>query len=82
MREFEHPRVRFEDPAAAPAAGLEARLFALVQAAYLDSGVTESVQIRRAEAAAKKTIRWIGAKRMLASIARAVDGAHGRRATT
>lgn len=39
---------------------------ALVQAAYIDSGVTESVRIRRQEAVAKKTIRWIRAKRLLA----------------
>jgi hypothetical protein len=69
VREFEHSRVRFEPLPAHRPSGLEARLFALVQAAYIDSGVTESVKIRRAEAAAKKTIRWIRAKRLLASIA-------------
>jgi hypothetical protein len=37
-----------------------------MQAGYLDSGVTESVRIRRAEALEKKTIRWIRAKRLLA----------------
>ena len=62
--------------------GLEGRLLALVQAGYIDSGVTESVRIRRAEAAAKKTIRWIRAKRLLASTRGAVDGAAARRATT
>ena len=41
---------------------------ALLQSAYIGSGVTESVRIRRAEAAAKKSIRWIGAKRLLAQI--------------
>ena len=69
VREFEHARVRFEPLPPHRPAGLEGRLFALVQAAYIDSGVTESVKIRRAEAAAKKTIRWIGLKRLIASIA-------------
>jgi len=67
IREFEHPRVRFEPLPPHKPSGLEGRLFALIQAAYIDSGVTESVKIRRAEAAAKKTIRWIGPKRLLAS---------------
>jgi hypothetical protein len=67
VREFEHARVRFEALPPHRPAGLEGRLFALVQAAYIDSAVTESVKIRRAEAAAKKTIRWIGLKRFLAS---------------
>ncbi len=69
VREFDHSRVRFEPLPPHRPSGLEARLFALVQAAYIDSGVTESVKIRRAEAAAKKTIRWIRAKRLLATIA-------------
>jgi hypothetical protein len=68
VREFEQARVRFEPLPPHTPAGLEGRLFALVQAAYIDSGVTESVKIRRAEAAAKKTIRWIGLKRLLASL--------------
>ena len=67
VREFEHPRVQFEDLPPHRPAGLEGRLLALVQAGYIDSGVTESVRIRRAEAVAKKTIRWIRAKRLLAS---------------
>jgi len=67
IREFEHPRVRFEPLPRHTPAGLEGRLFALVQAAYIDSGVTESVKIRRAEAAAKKTLRWIRLKRLLAA---------------
>ena len=66
VREFEHARVRFEDLPPHRPAGLEGRLLALVQAAYIDSGVTESVKIRRAEAVAKKSIRWIRAKRLLA----------------
>lgn len=66
VREFEHRRVRFEDLPPHRPAGLEARLMALVQSAYIGSGVTESVRIRRAEAAAKKSIRWVGAKRLLA----------------
>lgn len=47
-------------------AGLEARMLALMQAGYLESGVTESVRIRRAEAQAKGTIRWIGLKHAMA----------------
>ena len=67
VREFEQPRVRFENLPPHRPAGLEGRLLALVQAGYIDSGVTESVRIRRAEAVAKKTMRWIRAKRLLAS---------------
>jgi len=66
--EFRRDRVHFEDLPPHRPAGLEARLLALVQAAYIDSGVTESVRIRRDEASAKKTIRRIRAKRVLASI--------------
>src|SRR5262249_20314578 len=61
--EFGRDRVRFEDLPPHRPAGLEARLQALIQAAYLDSGVTESVRIRRQEAIAKKAIRWSRAKR-------------------
>ena len=68
VREFEHRRVRFEDLPPHRPAGLEARLMALLQSAYIGSGVTESVRIRRGEAAAKGSIRWIGAKRMLAGV--------------
>jgi len=64
--EFTHPRITFEDLPPHRPTGLEARLLAFVQAGYLDSGVTESVRIRRAEALEKKTIRWIRAKRLLA----------------
>jgi len=67
VREFAHPRVRFEQLPPHRPAGLEGRLMALVQAVYIDSGITESVRIRRAEAAAKKTIRWIRAKRLIAT---------------
>ena len=67
VREFEQPRVHFEDLPPHRPDGLEARLLALVQAGYIDSGVTESVRIRRAEAVAKRTMRWIRAKRLLAS---------------
>jgi hypothetical protein len=66
VREFARDRVRFEDLPPHRPDGLEGRLMALVQASYIDSGVTESVKIRRQEAIAKKTIRWIRAKRLLA----------------
>lgn len=66
--EFRRDRVHFDDLPPHRPAGLEARLLALVQAAYIDSGVTESVRIRRDEASAKKTIRRIRAKRVLASL--------------
>ena len=66
VREFEQPRVHFEDLPAHQPAGLEARMMALIQAAYIDSGVTESVRIRRAEAVRQKTIRWIRAKHLIA----------------
>jgi CDP-glycerol:poly(glycerophosphate) glycerophosphotransferase len=65
--EFAHPRVAFEDLPAHRPAGLEGRLMALIQASYIASEATESVAIRRQEAAAKKTIRWIGLKRLLAA---------------
>jgi hypothetical protein len=68
VREFEHRRVRFENLPPHRPAGLEARLMAFVQAGYIGSGVTESVRIRRAEAAANGSIRWVGAKRMLARV--------------
>jgi hypothetical protein len=68
VREATHPRVSFEDLPPHRPQGLEARLLALMQAAYLDSGVTESVQIRRAEALTKGTVRWIGAKAKLAAL--------------
>ena len=67
--EFRHPRIRLEDLPPHRPSGLEARLLAIVQAAYIDSGVTESVRIRRAEAVAAGTIRWIRGKRLLASVA-------------
>jgi len=67
VREFRRERVSFEDLPPHRPAGLEARLLALAQAAYLDSAITESVRIRRQEAAANGTIRWIRAKRLVAS---------------
>jgi hypothetical protein len=66
VREFAHERIRFEDLPPHRPEGLEGRLMALIQASYIDSGVTESVKIRRQEAVAKKSIRWIRAKRLLA----------------
>lgn len=65
--EFTHPRIVLEDLPAHRPAGLEARLLALVQAAYLDSGVTESVKIRRAEALEKGAVRWVKAKKLMAA---------------
>src|SRR5262249_21135306 len=67
VSEFGRDRVSFEDLPPHRPAGLEARLQALVQAAYLDSGVTESVRIRRQEAVAKKSIRWIRTKQLITS---------------
>jgi len=68
VREFDRPRVIFEDLPPHRPEGLEGRLMALIQAGYLNSGVSESVKIRRAEAAAKKSIRWIFAKRLIAGL--------------
>jgi len=68
VQEFKRPRVAFEDLPPHIPSGLEGRLMALIQAGYLDSGVSESVKIRRAESAAKKSIRWIRTKRLLASV--------------
>ena len=67
VQEFGHPRVRFEPLAPHRPAGLEARLLALIQASYVDAGVTEAVRIRRQEAVARKTMRFIRTKRWLAS---------------
>src|SRR5262245_26013890 len=68
LAEFSQPRVTIEDLPAHRPQGLEARLLALVQAGYLTSGVTESVRIRRAEALAKGTIRWMRTKQALARV--------------
>ncbi len=65
--EFQRPRVRFEDLPPHRLEGLEGRLMALIQASYIDSEVTESVKIRRQEAVAKRSIRWIRAKRLIAA---------------
>jgi hypothetical protein len=67
VQEFRHPRVHFEQLPPHRPAGLEARLMALIQASYVNSGVTEAVAIRRQEALAKKTMRFIRAKHILAS---------------
>lgn len=67
-KEFTHPRIVLEDLPPHRPMGLEARLMALVQAGYLDSGVTESVKIRRAEALAKGFVRWVKAKKLIASV--------------
>ena len=65
-RELAHPRVTLDDLMPHTPQHLEARLLALMQAAYIDSGVTRSVEIRRLEAQAKGSIRWIGAKSWIA----------------
>jgi hypothetical protein len=64
--EIAHPRVALEDLPPHQPSGVEARLLALMQAAYIDSEITESVRIRRMEAQAKGSIRWIRGKRLLA----------------
>jgi hypothetical protein len=69
VREFQRPRVTCLDLPPHRPAGLEARLMAFVQAGYLGSGISESVRIRRQEAMAKGTIRWIRTKRALAAVA-------------
>lgn len=66
LREIDHPRVRAADLPPHRPSGLEARLLSLLQAGYLDSEVTESVRIRRAEARAGGLVRWIRAKHLLA----------------
>jgi hypothetical protein len=66
VREFSHPRITFEELPPHHPEGLEARLMALMQAGYLESGVTSSVKIRREEALAKGIVRWLPAKRMIA----------------
>ena len=65
-REFAHARVTFEDLPPHRPAGLEGRLLALIQAAYLESAITESVRIRRQEVEAKGTIRHVRVKHRLA----------------
>lgn len=66
IAEFAHRRVVCADLPPHRPHGLEARLLAIVQAGYLTSDVTESVRIRRAEAIAKRTIRWMRTKRAAA----------------
>jgi hypothetical protein len=69
VKEVAHPRVTIDTLPPHRPSGLEARLLALMQAGYLESGVTESVRIRRVEAQAKGTIRWIGLKHLIARMA-------------
>ncbi|MEO7158534.1 MAG: hypothetical protein ABI039_13280 [Vicinamibacterales bacterium] len=68
VREFTHPRITLESLPPHRPEGLEARLLALMQAGYLESGVTESVKIRRAEATAKGIVRWLPFKKFAASV--------------
>jgi len=66
VNEVAHPRLTVETLPPHQPSGVEARMLALMQAGYLESGVTESVRIRRAEAQEKGTIRWIGLKHAIA----------------
>jgi len=68
VQEFRHPRVHFEPLPAHRPAGLEARLMALIQASYVDSEVTEAVKIRKQEQIARKAMRFIRTKHLLASV--------------
>ena len=68
VREVSHSRVVIEDLPPHKPAGLEARLLAVMQASYIDSDITESVKIRRLEAQANGTVRWIRAKHLLALV--------------
>ena len=68
VREFGRPNVVVLDEPPHTPTGLEARLFAIVQASYLNAGQTESVVIRRREAGANGTIRRIGAKALLGRV--------------
>ncbi|HEX8029181.1 MAG TPA: hypothetical protein VF491_11995 [Vicinamibacterales bacterium] len=68
VKEFTHPRITLEPLPPHRPEGLEARLLALMQAGYLESGVTESVKIRRAEATAKGVVRWLPLKKAVARI--------------
>jgi len=68
VREMSDSRVIVETLPPHQPSGVEARLMAVMQAAYIGSEITESVRIRRMEAEAKGTIRWIGAKRLLARV--------------
>jgi hypothetical protein len=67
-REFVHERVTFEDLPPHRPEGIEGRLLALTQAAYLESGVTESVRIRRQEVEARGSIRHVALKHRLARV--------------
>jgi hypothetical protein len=62
VREFQASGTVIVDQPPHRPSGLEARLFALVQASYLGAGRTESVRIRLEEARAAGAIRWIGVK--------------------
>jgi hypothetical protein len=66
VREFTHPRISFEELPPHRPAGVEARLMALLQAGYLESGITASVKIRREEALAKGFVRWLPLKKQIA----------------
>ena len=65
VREFERSGVRIVDQPAHRPAGIEARLFAVVQASYLTQGQTDSVRIRLAEARASGVIRYLTLKGLL-----------------
>jgi hypothetical protein len=67
-QEFSGQNVTFEDLPPHRPAGLEGRLLALMQAAYLESGVTDSVRIRRQEVEAGGTMRFVGLKHRIARL--------------
>ncbi len=67
VREFAHPRISFEELPPHRPEGMEARLVALMQAAYLESGITASVKIRRDEALMKGIVRWLPLKKTIAA---------------
>ena len=69
VEEFKAPWIEFEDLPPHTPRGLEARLLAMIQAGYLTSRITDSVEIRRAEALANGTVRWLRFKRALAHAA-------------
>jgi len=79
VREFSRERVQIIDQPAHTPAGLEARLFSIVQSSYLSRGQTESVRIRLAEARAEGRIRALGVKAALGRVLVEPFTRHGSR---